>query len=363
MKRLITICLLFFSILSVKIQAQGLAIAQEYGENLRMWAVTENDNYRTNVEKMCDGKKSTRVADEIAMSLAERNGVMPNISYMLDSYLNWIEKAMQEGLSIEFTDFNVVPIEIITVANSKDAKFAKGLAYVSCNVSVTGAVTYYVKDLICIRDGKITKIAKYEEQKTSSGVKVRVDLSDIENTSMFGFTLNHDQHFPVGASLIGQSGWFMCSLDFGFNLDSKTYIVDKMEITNIMNYDRTKTEYDPKMFLTVTPSVFLKYISVGCGVGFAWLEGKEETSSCKTTLGDDGNVSGLTYGSASSNVVAVKFMLRPQVRGYIPLNRSCNMSIGVGYDIIPKMKNLNGYNVSIGFHFDFDGWDDLFSWW
>ena len=216
-------------------------------------------------------------------------------------------------------------------------------------------LNYDIKDLFYLQKGKILKITPYEEvvDKVTGKKKVKVDFSDLEDISTLGFTFNHNQHFQAGASIIGQSGLFICSLDFGFNMDSKKYYSDVMNMTDIMNYERTETEYDPKVFITVTQGLFFKYVSVGCGVGVAMFDADaKETVSIRGT--SDNN-----YFDTSM----FKLMIRPQLRGFIPIGRSCKMSIGLGYDILPKAKELNGYNVSIGFHFDFYNWDGLFNWW
>lgn len=347
-------------------QKQSADVVAEYGENMRMWTVTENNNYRTNIEKICDGKKKTRVSNDFAMALAKKNPIPPNESYMLDSYLNWIDKELFDSLSIECYNYQSVDKSLIEGRTAKETKFAQSddKEYISCNMIVHGTVSLTSKDLIYIRDGKITKIAKYEEfEDARTGERrVKVDFSDLEDISTLGFTLNHDQHFQAGASIVGQSRMFLFSLDFGFNTDSKKYCKDIMDMTDIMNFKRTQTEYDPKMYVTLTPGLFFKYFSVGCGFGVALLDSKETVSNSQYSKNEQGEWGGIS-GNNTSETSSCKFMIRPQLKGYIPLGSSCRMSIGVGYDIIPKAKELNGYNVSLGIHFDFDGWDNLFNWW
>lgn len=333
-------------------------VVQTFSKRLSNWCDTKSFRGREEIEEICSGKKTFRASDEFIENLVNRYKEIITESYVLDDYISCLKSAIQDGIRIEVTNIK---------DRTDEVEFkCKDLVCASCEIRTTGKYNIASRTLFIINteDNKICRALKYTEGVDRKGKKIiYVDLSDLEDTSMLGFTINHDQHFPIGASIIGQSGWFMCSLDFGINLDSKKYLVEKMDMTNVMNYSSTQTEYDPKMFLTLTPAVFLKYVSVGCGVGFVWLDGKEETSERKTKFDDNGNYSGYTGGSTSTDAAALKFMLRPQVRGYIPLSRSCNMSIGVGYNIVPKMKDLNGYNVSVGFHFDFDEWEDLFSWW
>lgn len=374
MKKIVTSILCLLCCLAVLGQSSGESVVRQFGNNLQTWCSTKDTDYRMRARKQCED--ACRVSDIMMKDYAAKKNIDMSVKENCEvpSYLNIFEDAFGEG-NVSFSMSNVRTISnqeqsysfsYGTSTVKQEEKRSKDIITVACDIAVNGtSMNYHIKDLYYIRKGKIAKITPYEEiidQKTGKK-KVKVDFSDIEDTSMLGFTINHDQHFPIGASIIGQSGWFMCSLDFGINLDSKKYLVEKMDMTNIMNYSSNRKEYDPKMFLTLTPAVFLKYVSVGCGVGFVWLDGKEETSERKSKFDDNGNYSGYTGGSTSTDAAALKFMLRPQVRGYIPLSSSCNMSIGVGYDIVPKMKDLNGYNVSVGFHFDFDEWEDFFSWW
>ena len=361
MKIVFTMCCFLLGI-SAFGQTTEESIVQQFGNNLRDWCSTKDTDYRMKAQKQCTD--ACRVKDKIMEDFVANSGL--NIKdYVVPNYLNGFEDALGKG-SVILSMTNVRTIlkdeqsyafAYSTSTVKEEQRRAKDIVTVACDITVSGSLNYpVVKDLFYIKKGKIVKILPREEEvdQRTGKKKVKVDFSDMEDISMLGFLINHDQYFPIGASIIGQSGWFMCSLDFGVNLDSKKFVVEKMEMTNIMDYNSTRTEYDPKMFLTLTPAVFLKYFSLGCGVGFAWLDRKEEKSSSKLTFDSDGNFSTSTSGSTSSESVATKFMLRPQIRGYIPLSRSCNMSLGVGYDFIPKMKDLNSYNVSIGFHFDFE---------
>ena len=370
MRKLFILLLSLFSALSVSSQSSGENVVKQFGKNLHDWCSTQDFDYRNKAQKQCTD--ACRVKDKIMIDFGANSGL--NVKeYVVPHYLNGFEDAFERG-AITFSMANVR-----TISNSEQAyafaygtstikeeqKRAKDIITVACDITVTGSLNYpIVKDLFYIKKGKIVKITPYEEEidQRTGKKKVKVDFSDLSDTSMFGLSLNHDKHFPIGASIMGQSGWFLCSLDFGVNLDSKKYVKEKMNLTNIMNYSSTRTENDPKMFLTITPAVFLKYISVGCGLGFVWLDGIEETSNRTSTFNSDGSFYTFTGGSSSTEATEFKLMVRPQIRGYIPLSSSCNMSFGVGYDYVPRLKELNGYNVSIGIHFDFDEWGDLFSW-
>lgn len=343
-KIIITMFYLFCGIVAYG-QSNDENVVRQFGNNLRDWCSTKDWDYRMRAQKQCTD--ACRVKDKIMETFGAKSGLSVK-DYVVPNYLNGFEDALGKG-SIILSMTNVRTISNNEQAYStsflkQEEKRSKDFVTVACDITMSGALNFDVKNLYYIRKGKIVKITPYEEviDKKTGKRKVKVDFSDLEDGSMWGFSINHDQHFPVGVSAIGHLGflelggkdldWLILSIDLGVNLDSKKYMKD---VTNIMNYK----SYDPKGFITVTPAVFLKYISIGCGVGIAYADEKETVSDGKTT----------TYNTGH----AMFFMARPQIRGYIPMG-SFNISVGAGYDFIPRMKDLNGYNFSIGFHFNVD---------
>ena len=192
---------------------------------------------------------------------------------------------------------------------------------------------------------------------TSGNHEEALDLykKNIKSDFTFGGGLSYDQHFPLGFSLVGSIKMFMLGLDVGINMDSKKYLVEKMDFKDIMNYKYEKNNYDPLFFAALSPALYFDYISVGCGLGFVAFGEDWETSNWNTD--SDGRSSG---SSQASNASLIKFIARPQIKGYIPLTRSCKLSVGGGYDIIPGFSSLNGFNASLGLQWDIDNWDFLF---
>lgn len=364
MKKLFLLFLSSFQIAAFA-QSGDMEIVHQFGENLKLWCSTTSIGYRSRIQDKC--LSDCRVKDEIMVDFA-RNGGLSIKDYVVPNYLNGFENAMTKGvITVTMNNVRIISSDqqSYSYRNTKEEKArAKRFTTVACDIKVRGVLNYDIKDLFYLQKNKIIKITPYEEviDKETGKRNVKVDFSDLEDMSTLGFTLNHDQHFQAGASIVGQSGMFMLSLDFGFNTDSKKYCTDVMDMSDIMNFKRTETEYDPKMFITLTPGLFFKYFSVGCGFGVAFLDGKETVSDSQYSKNDQGQ-QGVISGSNMFEISSSKFMIRPQLKGYIPLSNSCRMSVGLGYDILPKAKELNGYNVSLGFHFDFDGWDELFNWW
>lgn len=361
--------LLIFIFLNIAAYAQyeDMEAVLRFGDNLRQWCSTTDISYRPKIQYYC--LSDCRIKDEIMIDFARNSGLSIE-DYVVPNYLNGFEKAMEIGPVV----VNVSNIRIISNDQQsysyryrkEEKERAKKYTTIACDIKVNGVLDYNIKDLFYLRDGKILKITPYEEivDDITGKRKVKVDFSDFgdyEDNPTLGFTVNYDQHFQLGASLCVQYGLFLCSLDLGFNTDSKKYKSDIMNMTDILNYKRTQTEYDPKIYLTVTPGLFFKYVSVGCGVGFSMLHSKENQLYSGFSTDEQGELSGASLSNII-DTVTYRLMIRPQLRGFIPVGSSFKISIGLGYDIFPRAKELNGYNASLGFHFNFDKWDDLFNW-
>lgn len=342
--------LFLLSCLPIGANAQGIEPAKEYGDQLQLYAQTNKLQHRERVEKICDGKKSTRIADQIAFELAQRFGQGGNRSYDLDSYLNWIESA---ELSINLSDYKVVNNYDIEGTTAKETKYAREAdkEYVSCRVKVNGNLSFDVYDLICMRDGKVTKVSKYEK----IGNKVKVDLSDVMNEyQTLGVSYNYGKKWPIGASVNYSYSWFMIGLDFGISNGKDKLYKHSLEMIDVMNYTKEDTEYTPKFFTTITPSFFMKYFAVGCGFGAMYMEGTKYMAkgSSSTITSTSGNATSTATSEQSSvldeEVEKVKFMLRPSIKGFVPLNEQWSATVSVGYDYVFGYKDTNGINFGVG---------------
>lgn len=335
MKQKFICLLLLIPLLTMKVSAQGLSVAREYGENLRQWTSTDNLRYRTNIEKICDGKKSTRIADDIAMDLARRNSQPQNVSYQLDSYLNWIEKAMMSGLNIECSDYKVVDRKDIEGSTAQETKYARKAdkEYVSCRIQVKGSLSYDVYDLICMREGKITKVSRFEKR----GNKVKVDFSDLVDEHSIEVSYGYSSHYPLNIAVSTNFSYFNIGVEYGQNFSS-----DPLSSVDHTNF--AKSEISGKYFyLLATPGVYLRYASIDCGLGCVFTKYKYE--SVYTSYEEKKNT----------------FMMKPKVTFHIPIpfgvshrDERLYISPHVGYQYVPKYGKLNCWEVGIGVRFRFE---------
>lgn len=122
-----------------------------------------------------------------------------------------------------------------------------------------------------------------------------------------------------------------------------------------MNYKRTRKILDPKFYVTATPSLYFRYVSVGCGVGVLYMSGKEEKSSSSYSSSLSGGISSSGYSSTTQECTKLNFMLRPVIKGFIPVSEDyLDIVVNIGYDYVFGYKEKNGLNFGIGVQFVLD---------
>lgn len=344
----------------------AVQVVRSYGDNLSAWVRSGDVEYRENIIKLCSkDKKQAVFKDKLTYKLAEENHYGHDKYYQLRSFINWIEKKTGKGASIVLTnikeedDDNVV---VTTSANIYSNGVKDNLELVSCDVTMSGLDNYKGKQLIYIWKGIIAKVDDYEVIVTSSGKKkVKVDFSDImDEYATLGATYNYGKNWPIGLSVNYSYSMFMIGLDVGVNTDKDKLYKHSLEMTDVMNYTKEDVEYDPKFFATLTPSLYLKYFSVGCGAGIMYMSGKKKTAQSTTkTTESNGSNSSFAYTIGGSHMTEedcskVKFMLRPSVKGFIPITDEMFLSLSVGYDYVFGYKEKNGFNFGVGLQFELD---------
>lgn len=334
------------------INAQDTYVVQQFGNNLSSWANGGSEfSALQNLNNLCSKRPAFRAADDLMQSLARKNGLVTSQNYPLDNYITCLQKEIDNGVSIKMSN-------ILTVPSSEISNYKPEFQYVSCNIQISGALNMKESALFIIKDSKVVNIQNYVVSTNSATGKRKIDvdwsgLSVDEDTQGFGLSYNYSKAFPIGASIEYTYGKFMIGLDFGINNDKDIYTTQKIDFTNIVDYKITRGEYDLKCFVTATPSFYLKYFSVGWGVGVAYLKGKEYTKDYNLTVYPDGTT---TQGGSSSSIDDFKYklMMRPTVKGYIPCSENFFISLSVNYDWILGYKDKSGIGFGAGFHFIID---------
>ena len=155
MKKYLVLLLGFWGTLAL--QAQVLTVAKEFGDNLRLFALTDSDEYREKVEDLFSS--GARITDELVFALVSRSNYPKEKSYHFETYLNLIEK---DSLDIKLIDFIIIENSLIE-GDTKTNEQKSRAEYVSCRLKVRGSVSLDTRELIIFRNGRITKIGKYPQ--------------------------------------------------------------------------------------------------------------------------------------------------------------------------------------------------------
>jgi len=327
-------------LLTVKVSAQGMKTARSYGETMKQWTATKRDAFREEIEEMCNGVRSTRIADEIAIDLVPKMDYPRNKSYQLDTYLNSIEKAWSRGLSMEFSDYEIVDRNLIEGTTVHETRYAREAdkEYVSCRIKVKGAYTYDVYDLICMRGGKITKVSKFEKR----GNKVKVDFSDLVDEHSLEVSYGYSSNFPLNIGISTNFSYFNIGVEYGMNFSE-----EQLDFRKHTNFATSSLERGKYWYLMATPGVYLRYASVDCGLGNVFAKYNYNYES--------------VYTSSATSEKKNYFIMKPKVTFHIPIPFGVSpreevlyISPHVGYQYVPKCSTLNCWEVGIGVRFRFE---------
>lgn len=340
--------------LAISVSAQDTYVVQEFGNLLSNWASSRNTfSALESMERLCSKNPAIRVGDNIMSALAYQNGLAQSNDYTWDNYITCLQKEVDKGVTISFSNIEQVPENLIP----KNYQGRKELRFVSCKFHIGGASNFNETDLFVLLNGKIAKIQEYRLTIDKNGHRrLRVDLSGIEldeDTKGWGLSYNYSNAFPVGASLYYSSWKFMVSLDFGVNFDTDIYTTQKIDFINIGNYKITKCEYDLKYFITATLAFYMKYFAIGWGVGQASFDVSGSTKGNKLEILPDGSIRTTDITSYFSDLRR-KFMMRPTLKGYIPCSDNFFISLSVNYDWIIGVKEKSGISFGAGIHFLID---------
>jgi len=336
-------------------QSYEISSVQSLTRQIEEWCSNGGAGGRSNISKFC--MKGMRISDDLTMRMAERNGAVLLPTYELNDYLNFMKDEMQKTYG-----FSIVYTNIKKLSKNKLPNNTRGYDFYICEVSTSGALTYSCKDLFLVKKGKVHGIAPYMESKRN---KVHIDWDDfidvfIDDEESYGVICNYSKHFPIGASAFYSFPDIpmMIGLDFGLATGKDKYVIDKVEMTDIMNYERTKKTLDPKFFVTVTPHVYFSYFAIGCGVGALYMSGMEDYKHCSSHSSsfNAGDIPLTLQSSATSSMSMpgqkCNFMLRPALKGFIPLFDEWALALSVAYDYVFGYKEKNGLSFGLGIKYN-----------
>lgn len=326
--------------------AQPVATVQRFGQSLQKWSQTNNISYRIEAENLCGGKMKCIVANNMAKQLAKNYDIPANKSYELVSFLACLQSEISQGNEISVTKVETVDIDQLDGEVLRGYELVRGLM-------TLGRTFMPEEDLFYVKDGRILKIDNLVMKPNG---RIHVDFSDLEHEESIGFTYNYGKHFPYGGSIIYSFAYrCMLSVDVGVTDERDQALSYRKinEFSDVLNYKIEEGIYKPKFFVTVTPSFYFKYFSVGCGIGGLFFKGDETTRTQSATQnGNSGASSSAT--STETSGYKCKLMIRPNVRGFIPCNGEWSIIVSGGYDYVFGYKNLNGWNAGLGLQYKFN---------
>lgn len=165
----------------------------------------------------------------------------------------------------------------------------------------------------------------------------------------WGIAYSYSPHFPLTLSANWTWSYFQIGGELGFNLSGKRYDWD------------TNATAQPIGYFMAQPGFYCKFFSVQCGVG-ALFDIRRETSEepGETTIITQINGQSNTSVSQSSYSVeqtrcGVNLCIKPSITGFIPISDGdYYITINAGYIFVPKLKDLNGFTVGVGFQITID---------
>lgn len=155
------------------------------------------------------------------------------------------------------------------------------------------------------------------------------NITDVEDNAMFAsFDMTHDFAFFGGT--VGLS-WKYFMLDLSGRIGSQCE-------AGLESFKKGMTERS----FYLTPQLYLKYFSVGCGFGtVSAIMSSTDTSVTDT---DFGSVEHVTVNVNSRGL----FSIRPVARGYIYVSDDIAFVLSVGYGFVVKHPEFNKLDFGLG---------------
>lgn len=272
-----------------------------------------------------------------------------------------LQHAIDDGTKISMASVREVPPEEwIAIGSPKN----KNLSVVVYKFDVTsnnnGKTTYENQAFVSERGIQKIGEAQYVIDPKTGKRKLKVDfkeMTDEMTDEHITFTYNYSKYFPVGLSLAYEYRHLFIGGDFGYSLNKdKTIVTKDISYIDENNYKYEERIYDKKLFFTISPGYTCRLFSLSCGLGTMILNGEKNiyTAESKEESGSGWSTSGKSETNTSENHKLFKFMVRPSLKFYIPINIDWDeyfIVAGVGYDYVCGFSKANGINFSLGFKF------------
>ena len=324
-------------------QTADESAVHQFGNSLRNWCSTKNINFRISAQKQC--VDDCRANDKIMEDYARIYGL--NVKdYVIPNYLNCFQEAMGKGtVNINIQNIRTIPREEQAYSSygkssiEQEKQRSEKFATIVCDIAINGVMEYNLKDVYYVRKGRILKILPYEEETDPSTgkKKVKVDFSDLVDEHSLEVSYGYSSNFPMNIGVSTNFSYFNIGLEYGQNFSDE-------QLLHVKHTNFASSEIAGKYFyLLATPGVFLRYVTIDCGLGSVFATYKYES----------------VYSSYDEKKYF--FMAKPKMTLHIPIsfggsprNEAVYISPHIGYQYVPKMSKLNCWEVGIGVRIRFE---------
>lgn len=352
---------LLFGSISIHSAENSIDIVNEFSNHLTKWAKYQEQlqyqdhNYspRIALNELLDIKRFRSDTKQIT-SLACKYRIPTSKTYDAKTFDDILVDAFGDGTDAYLTNIRFVPRE------ERDPRYTDRTT-VSCKFHFSGINPSSEEcAFILSDDNKILKITPYSFKidKKTGRRKMKIDLSDLDNDGerTWGIGYNYNKFFPIGLGGYVTNGHVMMGVDVGYapkRPDISPYTTRKNEITDLCNYKISVGEYFPVFYATYSVGFFAKYVAICYGIGGVALKGDKITDYMRVQNNSNGSLQYETYQLHTSEIKK-KFIMRPNIRGFIPCGKGYAITLSVSYLWAPKYKPLNSFDFGLGLHIPID---------
>lgn len=158
---------------SLSVRAESTSVVKQFGENLSSWVSNQRITNLQAMENLCSKSPSFRIGNKLMASMADKNNLTKTDTYDWDNYITCLQKEVDNGLQISFSNIQSVPEGYIEMNYP-------GLQYVSCSVKINSSSSNEFKDLFILKNEKIVKITDYTEKIDEITGKKKIEIDYLE---------------------------------------------------------------------------------------------------------------------------------------------------------------------------------------
>lgn len=176
----------------------------------------------------------------------------------------------------------------------------------------------------------------------SMGSGIKQFAEDIDDMESWGLDYTFSSTYQVNLNSNIQISYLQVGLGIGAGFNHKPQFID--------NNKSLKTNFQ----ISGSLGLYLKYISLNCGVGCAVVESRttESIGSVTTdiTISEGNNITQSSPIEMKKTEYSGRLLLTPSISGYIPIDSDDRfVKLTLGYNFAPNYSSINGWVFGVGF--------------